>query len=95
MQNTYIYFTLFSIMTISHITQQNLVDLVDIANIAQKQRQENIMNVIRHNDFNSGYDASAKFEVLKEKSKEKLGINYETQLDILFASEENPELREK
>ena len=52
------------------------------------------MRFIRHNDFNSGYDASAKFEVLKDKSKEKLGINYETQLDILIASEENPELRE-
>ena len=68
--------------------------LLNIANIAHNQRQENIMNVIRHNDFNSGYNSSAKFEVLKHNSKETLGINFETQLNILIASEENPEMRE-
>ena len=68
--------------------------LLNIEKIAQHQRQENIMNVIRHNTFNSGYDSKAKIEVLKDNSKDGLGINYETQLNILIASEENAELRE-
>ena len=68
--------------------------LLEIESIAQNQRQENIMNVIRHNNFNSGYSSSAKIEVLKDNTKDALGMNYETQLNILIASEENPELRE-
>ena len=68
--------------------------LTNIVKIAQEQRQDNIMNVIRHNDFSSGYNYGAKFEVLKDESKDRLGMNFETQLNILIASEENPELRE-
>ena len=52
------------------------------------------MNVMRHNDFNHGCTNTSKFAVLKEETEDKLGINYETQLNILIASEENPEIRE-
>ena len=52
------------------------------------------MNVIRHNNFSAGYNTGAKFEVLKDESKDRLGMNFETQMNILIASEENPELRE-
>jgi hypothetical protein len=68
--------------------------LPNIVNIAREQRQEDVLNVIRHNDFNHGYTTSSKFNVLKNETQEKLGINYETQLNILIASEENAELRE-
>ena len=69
----------------------NLSNLIEIAN---KQRQDNILNVARHNDFSAGYKTNADFKVLKNKAKEKLGINYENQLRILIASEENAEMRE-
>ena len=65
-----------------------------IFEIAQSQRQQNIINVIRHNDFNVGYDSKAKFDVLKNHTNDKLQPNFEAQLDILIASEENPDLRE-
>ena len=68
--------------------------LPNIFKIAQKQKQEDVMNVIRHNDFNCGYNTSAKLDILKNEKEDKLGINFETQLEILIASEENPELRE-
>ena len=69
-------------------------ELPNLVNIAQKQRQENILNVIRSNDFNAGYQTNSVFQVLKNETKDKLGIDYATQLRILIASEENPELRE-
>ena len=48
----------------------------------------------RSNDFNAGYQTNSAFQVLKNETKDKLGIDYATQLRILIASEENPELRE-
>ena len=63
-------------------------------NIALKQRQEDVINVIRHNDFNHGYNTTAFFKVLKDEKESKLKMNYETQLEILIASEENAEIRE-
>ena len=60
-------------------------------NIAREQRQENVLNVIRHNDFSHGYTTNSKFKVLKNDIDDKLGVNYETQLNILIA---NAELRE-
>ena len=68
--------------------------LPKIVELAQRQRQENILNVIRHNDFEHGYKNNGKIDILKEESKDKLGIDYETQLRILIACEENAELRE-
>ena len=68
--------------------------LPNLVTIAKEQRQEDVLNVIRHNDFNHGHSSSSKFKVLKNEAVEKLGINYETQLSILIASEENAELRE-
>ena len=75
----------------NHELNHQLPNIIDIAN---KQRQENIMKVIRHNNFNAGYSNDAKLQVLKDETEDKLAINYETQLQILIASEENPELRE-
>ena len=68
--------------------------LPSIVNIARDQRQVDVLNVIRHNDFAHGYATNSKFKVLKNEIDEKLGINYEMQLNILIASEENAELRE-
>ena len=62
--------------------------------IAKKQRQNNVLNVIRHKAFNFGYDTKGIFKVLKNEVEEKLAINYEMQLRILIASEEDPEVRE-
>ena len=70
-------------------------NLINLVQVAQEQRQENIMNVIRHNDFNAGYKTNAQFKVLKNASEDRLGIDYETQLNILIASEEDADLREK
>ena len=44
--------------------------------------------------INHGYTASSQFKVLKKDTADNLGINYETQLNILIESEENAELRE-
>ena len=63
----------------------NLPNLIEIAN---KQRQENILNVVRHNDFSAGYKTNADFKVLKNEAKEKFSINYENQLRILFLIDE-------
>ena len=57
-------------------------ELLNLVNIAKSQRQENILNVIQHNDFNSGYKSNSNFKVLKNKAEDKLGIDYETQLKI-------------
>ena len=67
--------------------------LSNIVNIAREQRQEDVLNVIRHNDFTHGYTTNSKFKVLKNDIDEKLGVNYEMQLNILIASEESAELR--
>ena len=69
-------------------------ELLNLVNIAKSQRQENILNVIRHNDFNSGYKSNSNFKVLKNKAEDKLGIDYETQLKIWIACEDDAELRE-
>ena len=37
-------------------------NLSEIVKIAERQRQENILNVIRHNDFNSGFKNNAEFQ---------------------------------
>ena len=69
-------------------------NLPKIVKIAQAQRQENIMKVIRHNDFSAGFTTGVKFGTLNEGNNDRLGTDYETQLNILIASEENAELRE-
>ena len=68
--------------------------LPKLVEIAKKQRQDNVLNVIRHKAFNFGYDTKGIFKVLKNEVEEKLAINYEMQLRILIASEEDPEVRE-
>ena len=68
--------------------------LANIINIAKSQRQEDVLNVIRYNDFSAGYNTNSYLKVLKNEAEDKLGINFETQLDILITSEHNPELRE-
>ena len=73
-------------MDYSHLElNPNLPNLIEIAN---KQRQENILNVVRHNDFSAGYKTNADFKVLKNEAKEKFSINYENQLRILFLIDE-------
>ena len=69
-------------------------DLPKLIKIARKQRQENVLKVIRYKDFNAGYDTSGHFKVLKNEEDGKLGLNFETQLKILIASEEDLEIRE-
>ena len=69
-------------------------NLPNIISIAQKQRQEDILNVIRHSDFDAGYETKSVFKVLKDDCEDKLGIDYAKQFRKLIASEENPELRE-
>ena len=96
-----------SMRKVSHLTKPNSekvmlsmenkelnAQLPNIVKIAQTQRQENIMNVIRHDDFTSGYTNNVKFKVLKRDAEDRLGIDFETQLNILIASEEDAELRE-
>ena len=68
--------------------------IADIVKIAQDQRQENILKVMRHNDFSSGFTSGVKFKTLKDEGGDKLETNFETQLNILIASEENADMRE-
>ena len=68
--------------------------LTDVVDIAKMQRQDNVLNVIRHNDFDYGYKNNSKINIMKEELDDKLGTDFETQLRILIASEENAELRE-
>ena len=68
--------------------------LPKLVDIAKAQRQEDILNVIRHNDFEYGYRNNVKIDIFKNETADKLGVDYETQLRILIASEENAELRE-
>jgi hypothetical protein len=68
--------------------------LPKLVDIAKAQRQEDILNVIRHIDFECGYKTKNKIDILKDESEDKLGVDHETQLRILIASEEDAELRE-
>ena len=68
--------------------------LIDIVNITQSERQTNILNIIRHNSFVCGFNRDSGFKVLAQDAKDKLATNYEIQLEILIASEVDPEIRE-
>ena len=68
--------------------------LPNLVEIAKLQKQEDVLNVIRFNDFSHGYKTKSNINILKNESKDKLGVDYESQLRILIASEENAELRE-
>ena len=69
-------------------------ELLNLVEIAKMQKQEDILNVIRHNDFGRGYKTQSNISILKNEAKDKLGIDFESQLRILIASEEDAELRE-
>ena len=68
--------------------------LPKLVDIAKAQRQEDILNVIQHNNFEYGYRNNEKIDIFKNETADKLGVDYETQLRIRIASEENAELRE-
>ena len=68
--------------------------LLNLVNIAKSKRQEDVLNVIRHNHFHAGYDTNSKFCVLNDEVKDKLEMNFETQMKILVKSEEDVEVRE-
>ena len=53
-------------------------NLRNLVQVAQEQRQENIMNLIRHNDINAGYKTNAQFQVLKNASEESLHQIYKS-----------------
>ena len=50
--------------------------LLDLQDIATKQKTEDIINVMRYNDFESGYTNSASIKVLKENVIDRLDRNY-------------------
>ena len=68
--------------------------LINIFKIANDQRQEDVLNVIRYNNFDAAHQNSSKLSVLKNEVKDKLEMNFETQLKILITSEEDAEIRE-
>ena len=62
--------------------------------IATKQKTEDVINVMRYNDFESGYTNGASIKVLKESVVDRLGTNFELQIEILIECEEDIESRE-
>ena len=69
--------------------------LLQLKTIANKQKTENILNVMRYNDFDAGFKSGIAISVLKEGHIDRLGTNFEQQVKILIESEENLELREQ
>ena len=69
--------------------------LLELKTIANKQKTENILNVLRFNDFDSGFRSGISISVLKDGRIDRLGTNFEEQLKILIASEEDLEMREQ
>ena len=69
--------------------------LLELKTIANKQKTENILNVLQFNDFDSGFRSGISISVLKDERIDRLGTNFEEQLKILIASEEDLEMREQ
>ena len=69
--------------------------LLELKTIASKQKTENVLNVLRFNDFDSGFRSGISISVLKDGRIDRLGTNFEEQLKILIASEEDLEMREQ
>ena len=62
--------------------------LLNLKENGKKQKTENIMNVIRFNDFEAGFTSGASIKVLKEDAADKLDTNFELQIKILIESEQ-------
>ena len=69
-------------------------NLKDIVNISKNQKIQDVLNVIRFEDFEKGYSNEAHIKVLKDETKDKLSMDYETQIRILIESENNLDQRE-
>ena len=69
--------------------------LLELKTIASKQKTENVLNVLRFNDFDSGFRSGISISVLKDGRIDRFGTNCEEQLKILIASEEDLEMREQ
>ena len=69
--------------------------LLELKTIANKQKTENISNVLWFNDFDSGFRSGISISVLKDGRIDRFGTNCEEQLKILIASEEDLEMREQ
>ena len=68
--------------------------ILNLQEIATKQKTEDIINVMRYNDFESGYTNGASIKVLKESMVDRLDRNFELQIEILIECEEDIESRE-
>ena len=78
------------------LSSNNLLNtkLLNLQEIATKQKTEDVINVMRYNDFESGYTNGASIKVLKESVVDRLGTNFELQIEILIEYEEDIESRE-
>lgn len=70
-------------------------ELIDIITKSRNQKIEDVLNVIRYKDFEKGYSNDAHMTVLKDERKDKLEMNFETQIKILIESEDYLEQKEK
>ena len=70
-------------------------ELKNIISRSQNQKIEDVLNVLRHHDFEKGYSNDAHLCVLKEETKDKLDMNFATQIRILIESEPDLEQREQ
>ena len=68
--------------------------LLQLFETAKKQKTENVLNVIRYNDFEKAFTTGVQMKVIKSEVVDKLDTNYEVQIRILIESEEDLETRE-
>ena len=68
--------------------------LLEIKEVAKKQRSENILNVIRYNEFESGSTKGGGIKIFNKESDMLKKDKKETQVEILIAAEEDIEKRE-
>ena len=65
-------------------------ELLNIRKIAKKQKIDNILKVIRYNDFESGYSRTGNIRIIEEKSDKVEKVkSLETQIKILIESEDD------
>ena len=65
--------------------------LSDIRDIAKKQKSENILNIIRFNEFESGSTKGGGIKILDQGQKDKTNDDVKLQFEILIEAEEEPE----
>ena len=68
--------------------------LLHLVEIATKQKNENILNVMRFNDFDSGFKSRSAIDVVNANAEDNLDTNHELHAKILIECIDDLEDRE-